>query len=313
MEKYIPAMAKIQTGYGRRWIAVTLTGYRVPRDAVGVNVDIFAKMARKFLKGRFLGGLIVVEHTWKPYSKEYYIHAHGFCLGDFQNQVQLEYEWGSYLLEEGVISFEEFHKARDDAHKQMPEKGYDKVDGIRFCWLQDFRWEPHGGMRTNSEAILAGLTYILKYVSKGVALEDEDLQQVKGMRYISTFGELYGMVLPVIKSICKFCKGNVGLCYSQDIEMIEARKLKGEYPEHDEPLELERVITWPAKRRSEPYDVVKRRYDDLKAWMEGVLTKFTPKIVAVLYRCATCGAECQSEMGSEKWLATHSNPPHKLA
>lgn len=280
MERLIPALQLIQTGFGRRWIAVTLEGYRVPQTAVGVNVSIFAKLAREFLKRerKFKGGLIVIEHTWKPAEREYYIHAHAFVLGDFVNQAQFERNWGSFLLEEGLITFEEFVKARDDALLKHPGRGYENVEGVRYCYVEDFRKDKQGRLRTNEDTIKAGLTYILKYISKGVALDDADLEQVRGLRYISTFGELYRMAVPVWKSRCKFCyqgdmkKGRLGIISDDDIAIIKSRGMtKGE-----EPLELVRVISWPTKQPKISLEAVKARWDELEEWWKRVKDGILP-------------------------------------
>lgn len=226
MEKYVPALELIKTGYGRRWISITLSGFRVPREWVGQNAYMFVHDVRMFLKERYLGGLVVIEHTWKPREQEYFIHAHALVLGDFEDVGKMSEEWG------------------------------------RFVWLSDMRFDQQGHPRTNAESIRAGLLYILKYVSKGVALEDVDLEQVHGMRYISTFGEMYNMRLPTITSRCKFCNGRVGICYAADIEAIERGKLaKGK-----EPLELVRVTSWPLKVMKAPRGCQEQRDKELEEW-----------------------------------------------
>lgn len=261
IEKYLPALLQIKIGRGRRWIAVTLTGYRIPKDAVGVNVEIFSKIARTYLKRKFLGGDIAIEHTKKPDG--YYIHAHALCLGDFQNQVEFEYGWGSHLLNEGVITEDEFRSAKDERVKEKPGKGYEKVPGVRYCWLSDMRHNKENNReRTNEAAVAAGLKYLLKYVSKGVALDDDELDQVKGLRYISSFGELYNMRLPVFKSRCTFCDGPIALGTNKDIDIIEERGLaKG-----SEPLELKRVISWPVKAAKATKQERLDTQNSLKEW-----------------------------------------------
>lgn len=218
----------ISTGFGRRWIAVTLTGYLVPREWVGQNVAIFADAVRDFLKHHYLGGLIVIEHTVKPDG--YFIHAHALVIGDFKKQADLEAEWG------------------------------------RFVWLQDMRFDPRGHSRSNHATVSAGLSYLLKYVTKGVALNDDELEQVKGLRYISTFGELYNMRLPVWRSRCKYCHGPVAVGKASDIEYIEKEHMsKGQ-----EPLEIERVISWPQKQPKETPDERKARIQRARDYIEGL-------------------------------------------
>jgi hypothetical protein len=241
MEKYVPALGNVSTGYGRRWIAVTLSGYRIAKGAVGQNVFMFSTEVRDFLKEVFpLGGLIVVEHTFEQYEKQYYIHAHALVLGDFMDIRELEKRWGNWLFESGLID----------------------ADTERWAWLSDMRRDKQKRLRSNFDAVKAGLTYILKYVSKGVALEDDELDQVKGLRYISTYGELYNMRLPAFRSVCKFCKGPVGLCSGEDIDAI----IKEGMSKGDEPLEIERVISWPTKQPKRDFEAEERRDQELKEW-----------------------------------------------
>lgn len=216
LERYLPALELIKTGFGRRWIAVTLTGYRIEKEHLGDHVRAFGKDAREFVKKKYLGGIITIEHTVKKESGEYYIHAHALVLGDFQNQQKLSEEWG------------------------------------RFVWLQDMRFDPQGHARTNKETVRAGLSYLLKYVTKGVVLGNDELKLAKGLRYVSNFGELYNMKLPRFQSRCAFCDGRLLLGHRKDIDII----IRDNMAHGSEPLKVKRVISWPPKsKKPSEYDV----------------------------------------------------------
>lgn len=232
LEKYGPAFANVSTGYGRRWIVVNLTGFDVPRGNLVDYVEYYAHHVKKFLKKHYLGGLVAIEHTYHEHTKEYFVHAHALCIGDYQNQEELSAEFG------------------------------------RFVWVQDFSKDKKGVLRTAGQAVSAGLRYVVKYISKGVALEDDELESVKGMRYIWTFGELYNLKLPEWKRRCKFCysgdlnRGRLGLATEDDIDTIEAKK----YRKGEEPLEIVRVITWPVKPPKEHKGYWENRKKELDEW-----------------------------------------------
>ena len=241
-DRYLPALERISTGYGRRWIAVMLSGFRVSSAKLREESDMLESKARAFLKERYLGALVVMEHTYKAEEDEYYVHFHALCLGDIiTRKVMAEWErdWGRYI------------------------------------WLSSMHFDPQGHPRTNHEAVHAGIAYLLKYQSKGVALNDKDLKQMKGKRYMSTFGELYNMRLPVWRSRCKACgdKGRLQKISEADIDAIFKEHLgegwrENEFGEYKEPLEIERVISWPAKRMKDPFVVLKERYDELEQWFK---------------------------------------------
>jgi hypothetical protein len=206
-EKYAPALRRIKTGFGRRWINITLTGFHVPQDMYALFADAYLREAREFLKEHYLGGFVGLEHTKKPDG--YYLHVHALVLGDFQDQKKLSDEWG------------------------------------RIVYLQDLRKDKKGRERSKDQQANAALAYVLKYMTKGVELPDEKLKEVKGMRYYSTFGELYAMGLPKITHRCKFCKGEIALASLLDVEMIEEKKMSA----GPEVLVLEKEISWPPVRR----------------------------------------------------------------
>lgn len=250
-EKYRPALERISSGNARRWILVTLTGYRVPREWVGQNVYMIMEKAKKLLQKYFLGGQISVEHMFghafsdveQKGEKGYYIHVHALVIGDYINN--------RIVREDGLTDMERF----------TAEWGY-------FTKVQSLHFDPQGHPRTNSEAVKAGLTYVCKYISKGVALEDSELDQVKRLRYIRTFGLIYKMEKPEWKSHCQFCydgdprRGRLGIINEEDVDTIHNKQMQ----KGDEPLELVRVISWPVKVVKLPLDELKRRYDDLEDW-----------------------------------------------
>lgn len=242
-ERYYPALQKIDCGgMGRKWIAVTLTGFRVPRDWIGQNAYMMMDNAKKLLQKWFLGGLVVVEHVLKKIENEYYLHAHALVIGDYvNNRIQREH---------GMTDIQMFES----------EWGY-------FVSLTSMHNDPQGHPRTKAQTVTAGLNYILKYVTKGVALEDSELDQVKRLRYIRTFGEVYKVQKPKVVSRCKFCyngdlsRGRLAIVMEQDIEAV-IRDGK----DKPEPLETMRVLSWPQKAIKVPFDELKRQYDDLEDW-----------------------------------------------
>ena len=230
--KYSHALANVKTGFGRRWIAITLTGYVVDKEHLGDHVRAFGKDARAFLKKRYLGGLITIEHTLKP--EGYYIHAHGLVLGDFIKQDTLQNEWG------------------------------------RIVWVSAMERDPEGRSRSNRETVSAGLGYLLKYVTKGVALRNTELHLVKGLRYVSSFGEMYNMQVPTIESRCAFCNGRLALGGKDDIDAIEKDKLA----HGSEALEIKRSISWVQKAKKPSEADVKEAATRLKEfvsslWLDG--------------------------------------------
>lgn len=240
-ERYYPALQKIDCGgLGRKWIMVNLTGFRVPRDWVGQNAHMMMDDAAKLLQKWFLGGLVVVEHTFNAADNEYYLHAHGLVIGDYvNNQIQREHgntDLGMFASEWG-----------------------------RFVGLTSMHFDPRGHPRTNAETVTAGLSYVLKYVTKGVALQDEELYQVKRLRYIRTFGEVYKCKKPIVVSRCKFCyNGDLGRGRLEMAEDWQIAKIENEKKAHGpEPLETMRVLSWPAKTAVEKIDAVKAYFDKI--------------------------------------------------
>lgn len=234
-ERYFPALSKIDCGnVGRKWIMVNLTGYRISRDWVGGNAHIMMNDAVQLLQKWFLGGFVVIEHTWHEAEKEYYLHAHGLVIGDYvNNRIQREH---------GMTDFQMF----------ASEWG-------RFVGLTSMHFDPKGNPRTNAQTVKAGLSYVLKYVTKGVALNDEELDQVKRLRYIRTFGEIYKCKKPVVVSRCKFCyDGDLG---HGRLEMAEdwqiSKIITDKMALGPEALETTRVLSWPGKTAIELVEAVK--------------------------------------------------------
>lgn len=258
-ERYFPALQQIDCGgMGRKWVFVTLTGYRVPVDNVGQNAYMMMDDAVRFLKGWFLGGLVVVEHTYKPADNEYYIHAHALVIGDYvNNRIQREH---------GLTDFEMFgHEwGRHVSLTSMHFTPVNKITGRG------------GNPRTVLETITAGLTYVLKYISKGVALRDDDLYQVKRLRYIRTFGEVYKVKKPKVVSRCKFCyngdlrRGKLELLEDWQVQLIiDQGEAKG-----PEALETMRVLSWSGRvidGVKESVIELKKLLDEQLAWLK---TKF---------------------------------------
>lgn len=236
LDVYAPACGLIETGFRRRWIMVTLSGERVANENLSKEIKRLLKKGREFLKSRFKGGLIALEHTYDSQKAEYYLHIHALCFGDYQDIKEFSKDWG------------------------------------RWAWLSRAELTPHtGDIRTNDQAVSVGLTYILKYISKGYALQNSELPQLRGLRYISTFGELYNMKKPKIKISCRFCGGRVIVGNQSDIDSIERQKLAL----GDEPLELERAITWSAHGRIEVLAEIKGYYDKIhERWERWFLDKW---------------------------------------
>lgn len=211
---------RFEIGFTRRLIMVTLTGFNVSHFELGEKLKALLRSARSFLKMKYRGGLIAAEHTFHEAEGEYFIHVHALVHGDYHDVKEMSAEWG------------------------------------RFVWLQD-ALHYRGRVRTLDEGLSAGLLYMLKYIAKGFTIDDADLEQVKRIRYISTFGDWYNMEMPRIVSRCKACHGKITVGTEDDIDTIHKDRMGSEDSWHDafdergniigeykEPLELEMVISW---------------------------------------------------------------------
>lgn len=218
-------------GYNQRLIFGTLT-YRptdtehVPADKLGSTVRWLRNRGSKFLLRYFpLGALIVVEHTYNPSSDTYYLHLHFLGHGWISDASLFHSEWGY------ITRFED---------AQIPPGSKART-------------------RTVEETLTVGMGYLLKYVTKGVEVQDKDLSQIKGVRYVVTVGKFNRMERPKYLCKCKKCLVMLSNAAGSNAESIIRKGV--DLP----PLEVEREITWPTRSRTKALKQAKlllRRFID---------------------------------------------------
>lgn len=200
--------------YKEKWRIVTLTGFRIPFDNdFRKRVKWFSDCAQKFLDENYpTGGILSVEMTvhrkghfqgaisnddemtqyqYISTQRELYVHAHGVCFGGFHDKKNFDADWGAYL-------YRAMLKAGDNV--PMLESSY-RERSERFTWLETVR------------NVKGSLNYVLGYVLKGIMVSDEELEAVKRLKYIRTWGELYGIHDPEYDMYCADCGGRCYLDY----------------------------------------------------------------------------------------------------
>lgn len=216
-KKYFDKMHKIasdaMTGrdhYKNKWRMITLTGFRIPFDEkFRARVKWFTDAAQKFLEVEYeKAGMLSIEMTVKrkghyqghvmleggdcqyqfiSEERELYIHAHSVVFGGFKTNTrdnpEFNKRWGAALVRAMV-------EARDKV--PMLELSY-REKHERFAWLETVK------------NLNGSLNYILGYISKGIMVSDEELEAVKRLKYIRTWGMLYGLDNPEWDMYCADC------------------------------------------------------------------------------------------------------------
>lgn len=211
------------------WSFVNLTGVRFPveKENLGDILRRFGNAMQRFLSEEYEeAGLAVIEHTKSfivvpigsvlegnfsdyqidgpatiiDFKPQLYIHGHALCYGGFKNKAGFEERWGKALVTAGLLSYDEFRKEKENAIVKHPKAGYERVEGLRYVGIEAVR-NPKSSIR-----------YILKYVAKGVELTDDYLEALKRLKYVRSWGFLYGgaMKEPSFDLICEDCGGK---CY----------------------------------------------------------------------------------------------------
>lgn len=234
---------KFSLGYGRRLVFGTLTWGRCERYELGDTVKKVLKQARRFLKKKYIGFYLVAEHTYKPVEGQYYVHCHFLAYGDYYNQSLFSEEWA------------------------------------RRTDLRDAQRDRNTGAhsRTTGEAIQIALGYIMKYITKGNEVPNEDLPQLRRIRYVSEGGQFYGLDKPKWKSYCKHCfekygkKFYVDYATEQDVDAIYHMHMgegwmENEFGEYKEPLQCIRELSWSVKWTRKVRINAQERFRSLEEW-----------------------------------------------
>ena len=212
------------------WTFVNLTGvhFTVEKENLGDILRRFGNAMQRFLAEEYEdAGLAVIEHTKSfviapvgsilegrfsdydidgpatiiDFKPQLYIHGHALCYGGFKSKASFEERWGKALVNAGLLSYNVFTKEKENAIIQHPKAGYERVEGLRYVGIEAVR-NPKSSIR-----------YILKYVAKGVELTDDYLEALKRLKYVRSWGFLYGgelMKEPSFDLICDDCGGK---CY----------------------------------------------------------------------------------------------------
>lgn len=219
------------------WTFVNLTGVHVNVSKQSLATDLrgFGNAMQKFLSVEYdEGGLAVIEHTTRvkvlplaeildkgefygysvkgpatliTYEFGLYIHGHALCYGGYKDKVAFEKRWASKLVDAGFLT------------SDIVERN----DGRRFVGLEAVRNPKHAAR------------YILKYVAKGVELTDEYIEVLKRLKYVRSWGFLYGMKEPTFDLICDFCGGR---CYVT----LDEGQIIDYFGDKPEPLTVQRVL-----------------------------------------------------------------------
>lgn len=162
-----------------------LSGFRVDVNAPDLRArcHTFFNVVSDYLAESYDGGLITLEWTWQ--GSELYVHAHALVYGGMKMRSEFGKEFAARLYEAGLITFWEM------------AKGY--YEGEWYTWLATAR-SPVGG-----------LSYSLKYVSKGVLLDDDQVKKLKGLRFVRTFGTFRGEHVRGnnYHAVCADCGGKI--------------------------------------------------------------------------------------------------------
>lgn len=218
------------------WTFVNLTGVHVELDpqSLGEHLRKFGNALQKFLSEEYAdAGLAVVEHTTRytvkclgeieeegqffgyqvqgrasiiHFEPMLYIHGHAICYGGFKDKIAFERRWASKLVAAGFLTLDIIE--RNDAR--------------RFVGLEAVRNPKHA------------TRYILKYVAKGIELDDIYLEGLKRLKYVRSWGFLYGMKEPTFDMICLDCGGKCYVAYDEGL-ILEY------YGDKTETLRIQRV------------------------------------------------------------------------
>lgn len=230
IKKYLELMLSIddnrdRSDFRHKWRWVTLTGFRIPvDDKFRDRIKWFGDSAEQFLRVEYEdGGFMVVEMTshyeikyqeeLSPGSyvietlegpnvlevtgqaslytcrKEMYIHAHALVYGTFKLKTEFDIQWGRKLLEASTKNDTGFPKAEET---QTPT-------GERFSWMETARSVPKA------------LRYMMKYITKSIDFSDVELEALKRLKIVRTWGQLYGAKMPKYDMICEDCGAR---CYA---------------------------------------------------------------------------------------------------
>lgn len=235
--KYLEAIIQKKNQPGQKWTFVNLTGVHVTVSKATLPSDLrkFGNAMQKFLSEEYEeAGLAVIEHTTRvrvvplaeiyeagelftysvqgpativSYEYALYVHGHALCYGGYKDKVTFEKRWASRLVESGFLNSEVV----------------ERNEGRRFVGLELVR-NPKSAAR-----------YILKYVAKGVELTDEYVEVLKRLKYVRSWGFLYGKKEPTFDLICDFCGGKCYIAFDEGL-IIE------NYGDKAEPLKVQRVL-----------------------------------------------------------------------
>jgi hypothetical protein len=160
-----------------------LSGFRVDVDAPDLRqrCHSFFNVVADYLGDIYEGGLITLE--WKWHGKELYVHAHAIVYGGFKLRSDFGKEFSARLYEAGLITYWD------------AQKGY--YEGQWYTWM------------VTARSPIGGLSYSLKYVSKGALLTNEQVIRLKGLRFVRTFGIFRGIEGNNYRAICADCGGKI--------------------------------------------------------------------------------------------------------
>lgn len=196
-------------GRGERWSFITLTGYRIP--AIDRNeINNFIEVATRFLQKEFpyaglgafetkikfdvvrvgsvesIGDFLGVSYggpaTLIDYKKSFFLHYHALVYGGWKslqskNNNDLPSRWFNALVRAGLITLD------DDT----------RGDRRRAVKLESVKW------------LKKSVSYILKYVAKGIEYTDVEVEVLKRLKYIRTWGALYNPKELSYDLICVDC------------------------------------------------------------------------------------------------------------
>jgi len=160
---------------------VMLSGFRWDGTDLKAKCHSFFSVVEQYLKEIYQGGLITLEYTRK--NGDLYVHAHALVYGGFKLRTDFGREFSARLYEAGLITYWEM------------VKGY--YQGQWYTWM------------TTARSKRGGLRYSLKYVSKGVLLSDDEVRQLRGLRFVRTFGIFRGIEGNNYRAVCADCGGKI--------------------------------------------------------------------------------------------------------
>lgn len=224
--RYLPAIIEAKNKKSSMWTFLTLEGVLIDAEwDLRKTLKRFNDVATEFSKSLYPeGGIGVVEHTGRvvvkcvghaesageflginiggpcsliEYFRSLYVHYHAMVKGGFHAFENVARAWRQALLDAGFLS-----------------KDHDPLGG------------KHGVYLSLARNVKSAAQYIMKYIAKGVELDDLQAELLARLKYVRSWGILYNPISPTFDMICMDCEARCYIDWEVPYrEPVESEKL----------------------------------------------------------------------------------------